>query len=274
VNPLRYNNFNRTNITNRNWAHNPAHRGAVPYRDANVAQRFGNQGAAARESFRGKADAGRQQLSKGNTGPKATPRTNAKSAGNAASKQGGSKQAARTKQGGSKQAAARSGPKKTAANQRSGNRQAGRPSTTGQRSPQRSNVRASPSRNMSHTVGRGGASGARSMRSSGMSRGGGGRGGRRSDIVLKHDIALLGRLENGLGFYRFVYNGGHTSYVGVLAQEVQAVMPSAVSRGSDGYLRVDYEKLGLIFQRYDRWVATGAQIPHLWKSPAQAPRKL
>jgi hypothetical protein len=107
-----------------------------------------------------------------------------------------------------------------------------------------------------------------------MSRGGGGRGGRRSDIVLKHDIALLGRLENGLGFYRFVYNGGHTSYVGVLAQEVQAVMPSAVSRGTDGYLRVDYEKLGLIFQRYDRWVATGAQIPHLWKSPVQAPRKL
>src|SRR5262249_18537631 len=46
VNPLRYNNFNRTNITGNNWTHNPAHRGGVPYRDAGVAQRFGNQGNA------------------------------------------------------------------------------------------------------------------------------------------------------------------------------------------------------------------------------------
>jgi hypothetical protein len=37
INPLRYNNFNRTNIANGNWTHNPAHRGAVPYRDAGVA---------------------------------------------------------------------------------------------------------------------------------------------------------------------------------------------------------------------------------------------
>ncbi|HEY1410960.1 MAG TPA: DUF3300 domain-containing protein, partial [Rhodopila sp.] len=63
VNPLRYNSFNRTNITNNNWAHNPAHRGGVPYRDAGVAQRFGNQGnGAARDAFRGKADAGRRDL--------------------------------------------------------------------------------------------------------------------------------------------------------------------------------------------------------------------
>jgi len=26
-----------------------------------------------------------------------------------------------------------------------------------------------------------------------------------SDVVLKHDIRLLGRLDNGLGFYRFSY---------------------------------------------------------------------
>src|ERR1700716_3158048 len=31
--------------------------------------------------------------------------------------------------------------------------------------------------------------------------------GRRSDMMLKHDILLLGRLDNGLGFYRFRYNG-------------------------------------------------------------------
>ena len=95
--------------------------------------------------------------------------------------------------------------------------------------------------------------------------GGGGRGGagggRRSDMVLKHDITLLGHLDNGLGFYRFSYNGSDKAYVGVMAQEVQTVMPNAVVRGSDGTLRVFYDKLGLKFQTYDQWLASGAQVP-------------
>ena len=78
---------------------------------------------------------------------------------------------------------------------------------------------------------------------------------------LKHDIALLGRLDDGLGFYRFTYNGGHTAYVGVMAQEVQAIKPDAVAYGSDGYLRVFYGKLGLKFQTYEEWIASGARIP-------------
>jgi len=94
----------------------------------------------------------------------------------------------------------------------------------------------------------------------GGGRGGGG-GGRRSDVTLKHDITLLGHLDNGLGFYRFSYVGSDKAYVGVMAQEVQTVMPEAVVRGRDGYLRVFYEKLGLEFQTYDRWVASGAQLP-------------
>jgi Chaperone of endosialidase len=93
-------------------------------------------------------------------------------------------------------------------------------------------------------------------------RGGGGRGGRRSDVRLKHDITLLGRLDNGLGFYRFIYNGGGTQYVGVMAQDVQQVMPEAVVRGRDGYLRVYYDKLGLTFETYDHWLASGARIRH------------
>ncbi len=97
----------------------------------------------------------------------------------------------------------------------------------------------------------------------GGGRGGGGRGGggRRSDMRLKHDIALIGRLDDGLGYYQFVYNGGHTAYVGVMAQEVQAVAPEAVTRGADGYLRVSYERLGLPFETYEQWVATGARLP-------------
>src|SRR6266540_703686 len=84
---------------------------------------------------------------------------------------------------------------------------------------------------------------------------------RRSDMMLKHDISLLGHLDNGLGFYRFSYNGSDKTYVGVMAQEVQTVMPAAVLRGSDGYLRVFYDKLGLKFQTYDQWTASGAHIP-------------
>jgi hypothetical protein len=113
---------------------------------------------------------------------------------------------------------------------------------------------------------RGGGGGMRG--GGGGMRGGGGRGGggRRSDIMLKHDIALLGHLDNGLGFYRFVYNGGSKAYVGVMAQEVQAIMPEAVTRGTDGYLRVSYDKLGVTFDTYDHWVASGAHVP----SPAPA----
>jgi Chaperone of endosialidase len=90
---------------------------------------------------------------------------------------------------------------------------------------------------------------------------GGGGGGRRSDIRLKHDVTLLARLDNGLGFYRFSYNGSHKAYVGVMAQEVQRVMPEAVVRGHDGYLRVYYDRLGVTFETYDQWVASGARTP-------------
>jgi Chaperone of endosialidase len=106
--------------------------------------------------------------------------------------------------------------------------------------------------------GGGGFGGAR-----GGGRGGGGRGGggRRSDMRLKHDIVLIGRLDDGLGYYRFVYNGGHTAYVGVMAQEVRTLMPEAVTRGADGYMRVSYDRLGLPFETYQQWVATGAHLP-------------
>lgn len=97
-------------------------------------------------------------------------------------------------------------------------------------------------------------------------RGGGGGGfrgggGRRSDITLKHSIVQLGYLANGLGYYRFSYLGGTKAYVGVMAQEVERVIPEAVKRGSDGYLRVYYYKLGLKLRTYSDWLASGANIP-------------
>ena len=91
----------------------------------------------------------------------------------------------------------------------------------------------------------------------GGGRGGGrGGGGRRSDIRLKQDIVPLGRLDNGLELYRFRYKGSdRTAYVGVMAQEVQQIEPSAVWRGADGYLRVNYDRLGLKFMTWKEWLA-------------------
>ena len=108
-------------------------------------------------------------------------------------------------------------------------------------------------------AGRGGG-GAAFAGGGGGGRGGGG-GGRRSDIALKHDVVLLGHLANGLGYYRFSYLGSSKPYVGVIAQEVQNLVPEAVTRGRDRYLRVYYEQLGLKLRTYTDWVAGGARIP-------------
>jgi len=105
----------------------------------------------------------------------------------------------------------------------------------------------------------GGGGGFRGGGGGGGFRGGGG--GRRSDIELKHDVVLLGHLANGLGYYRFSYIGSSKPYVGVIAQEVQSLVPEAVTRGRDGYLRVHYEQLGLKFRTYSDWLAGGAKIP-------------
>jgi hypothetical protein len=46
-----------------------------------------------------------------------------------------------------------------------------------------------------------------------------------------------------------------------MAQEAQTIMPEAVVRGRDGHLKVLYEKLGLKFQTYAQWIASGARVP-------------
>lgn len=59
----------RTNINSGAWQHNPAHRDGVPYRDQVSARQFGgtstSQAAAAREQYRGRAEAGRADLARG-----------------------------------------------------------------------------------------------------------------------------------------------------------------------------------------------------------------
>jgi len=38
-------------------------------------------------------------------------------------------------------------------------------------------------------------------------------------------------------------------------------MPEAVFRAGDGYLRVEYDKIGVKFQSFDQWELSGARIP-------------
>lgn len=67
VNHTRYNSFNRTNLDNVNWQHNPEHRKGTQYRDAASQAAYGGQrpGVESRAAYRGYADAGRQELTGG-----------------------------------------------------------------------------------------------------------------------------------------------------------------------------------------------------------------
>jgi Chaperone of endosialidase len=77
-----------------------------------------------------------------------------------------------------------------------------------------------------------------------------------SDLRLKRDVALVGRLDNGLGLYRYRYLWSDTVYVGVMAQEVALLRPDAIVRSrSDSYLRVDYARLGLKLMTLSDWDA-------------------
>ena len=81
-----------------------------------------------------------------------------------------------------------------------------------------------------------------------------------SDVRAKRDITPIAKLENGLRLYRYRYAWSDTLYVGVLAQEVLEVAPNAVSRGADGYLRVNYARLGLRMQLWEEWIASHSNV--------------
>jgi hypothetical protein len=76
-----------------------------------------------------------------------------------------------------------------------------------------------------------------------------------SDARLKRDVVKVDRLENGIGLYRYRYIWSDQAYVGVMAQEIAEIVPEAVVRGADGYLRVDYARLGLRLMTWEEWVA-------------------
>ncbi len=270
-------NVNRpVNVNNpgNNFQHRPEHRHGVRYNNPGVQQKFGGNrptGSQARTDFRGHSgqpgspskagqqpQAGKGQQAKGGKG----------GTGQGQQAKGGGGKGQQTKGGmggpGQQTKAGMGGAGGAGPQARPGGGPSARPA-----GPSRDSAfgNVGSGRSVSHHASRGQASVGRGGGGGGRGGGGGGRGGggggRRSDVALKHDVILLGYLDNGLGFYRFAYYGSQTAYVGVMAQEVQLVMPEAVVRGQDGYLRVFYEKLGLTFQTYDRWVASGEQMPSI-----------
>lgn len=66
-----------------------------------------------------------------------------------------------------------------------------------------------------------------------------------SDRRLKENIVKVGE-KGTINIYEFNFKGDETRYQGVMADEVKAVMPHAVSTDSlTGYLKVDYSLIGL-----------------------------
>ena len=288
------NHFNKTNNIGNSWQHNASHRQGVRYNNVNVQQRFGNNnlkaGASNRMDFRGRD--GQQVLRPGQDRPGGGDRVGDRTGDRSGDRTGSRDRAGgdrgnrpstadRAKGGGDRAKAAKGGGDRAKAANRGGNAARGGGSRASALNVSSGRAAAAQSARGHASMGSrgggaasfarggggggmragGGGGGFRGGGGGGGFRGGGGGGGRRSDITLKHDIVLLGRLANGLGYYRFSYLGSSKAYVGVIAQEVQSVMPEAVTRGQDGYLRVYYEKLGLKLRSYSHWLAGGARIP-------------
>ena len=74
-----------------------------------------------------------------------------------------------------------------------------------------------------------------------------------SDIRLKRDVAPLAVRADGITLYRYRYLWNNTEYVGVMAQQIAELRPDAVQRGEDGFLRVDYGKLGTRLLTIEEW---------------------
>jgi hypothetical protein len=270
-------NINRPRVNplaGNNWQHRPEHRHGVRYNNSNVSQRFGGNtrgGAQNRMDFRGR---GGDQVLRPGSGQR--PSAGQLPAGGRA---GAGQRPSQRPSAGQRPS------QRPSAGQRPSQRSASRgPSSRARSANALGNIGSGRAANLSSarghaSLGGRGGGGFRAVGGGGFRGGGGGfrgggggfrggggggfrgGGGRRSDIALKHDITLLGHLASGIGYYRFSYRGSDRAYVGVMAQEVQTVMPSAVVRGQDGYLRVYYRKLGVPFQTYEQWIAAGARVP-------------
>ena len=70
-----------------------------------------------------------------------------------------------------------------------------------------------------------------------------------SDKTLKKNIKYKSKSKSGLNVYEFEYNWSPQKYIGVMAQEVKKVKPSAVSENIFGHMMVDYSQLDVNMER-------------------------
>lgn len=301
VNNININRPQVNPLGGNNWQHNPAHRHGIKYDNPRVQQRYGNNNLQAgrqdRMDFRGREgnkvlnpDGGRPGGGADRPGAGQLPSKGAgagqrPSAGQLPASKGkgaGADQrpASKGKGASAKQTPSKGGQRPSAGQRPSGGQRPAVAPRPGGGANAMGSIGGARAANFSGSRGHaslggggfsggprggGGFSGGGGRGGGGFAGGGGGRGGggggRRSDIALKHDVVLIGRLANGLGYYSFSYNGEQGAYVGVMAQEVQAIAPNAVVRDRQGDLRVLYEKLGLRFQTYQQWLASGGRVP-------------
>lgn len=71
-----------------------------------------------------------------------------------------------------------------------------------------------------------------------------------SDPLLKENVVRVGDHAAGIGLYLFDFKPEFSAFgtgrqFGVMADEVEAIMPEAVTRGSHGYRTVNYAMLGI-----------------------------
>ncbi|MBR3899647.1 MAG: tail fiber domain-containing protein, partial [Elusimicrobiaceae bacterium] len=61
-----------------------------------------------------------------------------------------------------------------------------------------------------------------------------------SDARIKENLRPVGQLFNGLTIYAFNFPGEDITRIGLVAQEVEQVLPQAVKESEEGLLMVDY----------------------------------
>lgn len=70
-----------------------------------------------------------------------------------------------------------------------------------------------------------------------------------SDIRLKANLEWTGLSASGIRVYEFSYKGFSSRWRGVLADELLVTHPEAVSRHTNGFLTVDYDKVDVRFRK-------------------------
>ena len=64
-----------------------------------------------------------------------------------------------------------------------------------------------------------------------------------SDVRLKENIKRVGAMDNGIPIYTYNYIGNDMPMMGVMAQDVEQVIPEAVSTHESGFKQVHYGML-------------------------------